>query len=881
MRRSKRIRKFLRQKRYQVEQLESRVLLHAGAIISGYVYVDADDSNTKESAEIGIPGILISLKGIDENDQTVERSTLTDDNGLYTFEELLPGNYDVSKRQSSAVRNGSEASPADGVTVNDNQFDSLDVEDDVTLEENNFAELGLQTRFINILWQFASTPDTATMLRRTMALAEELDGDRELAETIRSGGSDVPESLNTAPTANEDSYQINEGEVLTLTAASGVLSNDVDAENDPLSASVVSRPANGTLEFNNDGSLTYTPDQDFSGTDTFTYVASDGALQSDAATVELVVQSLDPGDRIFGTVTPGDYQDEGLLGVRTDLLPGAPPMNMDHVTTAVDYSEYSNPPTYGPHHGFLLDEQGNAITPRATGVYETEQPDEDMVHGLEHGHVWISYNPLLITSDDLVALRRFVVDGGTNTGVIMTPRAANDHAIAVASWARLLTLDTFDDAQIRDFVESNRGKSAGEGYIPSGQKSDDPSSENLSDGLPHTPPVMIENTAPTAVDDAFDVSQGTTLSVSAVDGVLGNDFDAENDPLTASVADDVSSGVLTLNSDGSFEYSPNAQFVGSDAFTYRASDGELSSTVATVTINVTSDNAAPVAAADSYFVDENETLAISAANGVLANDIDPDNDSLTATLNQDVTNGELVFETSGSFRYTPAPGFTGIDSFRYRVSDGVLASDSTEVTLRVDPVQNPPFGRVTPGSFREQGLAGVRTDLETGAPPMNADHVTTAVDYSAYSNPPTYGPHHGFLLDAQGNAITPRATGIYETEQPDEDMVHGLEHGHVWISYNPNLISAHDLAKLQSFVVDGGTNTGVIMTPRAANNDAIAVASWGRLLTLDTFDDSQIRNFVERNRGKSDGEGFIPSGQKSDGPNSETLSDGLPHTLDN
>ena len=153
-------------------------------------------------------------------------------------------------------------------------------------------------------------------------------------------------------------------------------------------------------------------------------------------------------------------------------------------------------------------------------------------------------------------------------------------------------------------------------------------------------------------------------------------------------------------------------------------------------------------------------------------------------------------------------------------------------------------------------------DTQSGAPPVTQTHVTTAVDYSAFgTNAPSYGPHHGFLLDAQNNSITPRPTGVYSTEQPDEDLVHNLEHGHVWVSFNPSLISSSDQSALEQLVRDGGTDTGVILTPRSENTTAIALASWAHLLTLNTFDGVKIRDFIETNRGHAP-EGFIPSGEK-------------------
>ena len=94
------------------------------------------------------------------------------------------------------------------------------------------------------------------------------------------------------------------------------------------------------------------------------------------------------------------------------------------------------------------------------------------------------------------------------------------------------------------------------------------------------------NTAPTAVDDAYDTPQDTVLSVEAP-GVLGNDTDAEGDDLTAVLNSDPSSGSVSLNANGSFDYTPNGGFTGSDSFTYLADDGRGGSAEANVTITVT------------------------------------------------------------------------------------------------------------------------------------------------------------------------------------------------------------------------------------------------------------------------------------------------------
>ena len=93
------------------------------------------------------------------------------------------------------------------------------------------------------------------------------------------------------PTANDDAYTAYKGATLTV-PASGVLSNDTDANDDPMTATSASDPANGSVTLNADGSFTYTPDAGFSGTDTFTYVADDGRGFTDSATVTITVEAL-------------------------------------------------------------------------------------------------------------------------------------------------------------------------------------------------------------------------------------------------------------------------------------------------------------------------------------------------------------------------------------------------------------------------------------------------------------------------------------------------------------------------------------------------------------------------------------------------------------
>ena len=121
-------------------------------------------------------------------------------------------------------------------------------------------------------------------------------------------------------------------------------------------------------------------------------------------------------------------------------------------------------------------------------------------------------------------------------------------------------------------------------------------------------------------------------------------------------------------------------------------------------------------------------------------------------------------------------------------------------------------------------------------PELGASHVSQGERVTTYnSNPPTSGPHWG----------SPAECKIYNEEVPDESVLHSLEHGAVWVTYkNKDDVNLAD--SLSSLVEQ---NPGkIILSPRAANDSEIALASWGRLLTLEEFDESQITEFIKSNR---------------------------------
>ena len=107
------------------------------------------------------------------------------------------------------------------------------------------------------------------------------------------------------------------------------------------------------------------------------------------------------------------------------------------------------------------------------------------------------------------------------------------------------------------------------------------------------------NTAPVATDDSYQVAEGGTLNVTAALGVRDNDSDAEHDPLTVDLVDDVQHGALTLNADGSFSYAPIGDYNGPDSFTYKVNDGLVDFNTVTVNITVTAVNDAATITGDT------------------------------------------------------------------------------------------------------------------------------------------------------------------------------------------------------------------------------------------------------------------------------------------
>jgi VCBS repeat-containing protein len=181
--------------------------------------------------------------------------------------------------------------------------------------------------------------------------------------------------------------------------------------------------------------------------------------------------------------------------------------------------------------------------------------------------------------------------------------------------------------------------------------------------------ILVTNNAPHAYDASFSVLHDRELNGS----VYG--YDPDGDPITAQLVSGPTNGTLTFHPDGTFTYTPNEHYVGSDIFTYTWSDGLTTGNTATVVIDVY--NSAPYAYDASFSVLHDRELV-----GQLYG-YDPDGDAITAQLVSGPTNGTLSFNPDGTFTYTPNTHYVGPDSFTYTWSDGLSNSNVALVMLEV------------------------------------------------------------------------------------------------------------------------------------------------------------------------------------------------------
>jgi hypothetical protein len=524
----------------------------------------------------------------------------------------------------------------------------------------------------------------------------------------------IVDPTNDPPTAVGNYFPAQEDSTLRI-AAPGVLGNDTDIDGDAITAVLVQAPARGTLVLNADGSFTYTPNLNFVGQDTFRYQARDvhGALSVARQVIVDVKPANDP------PTAAGNY-----YAIQEDIT-----------------SNIAAPGVLGND----SDADGDAIT-----AVLVQAPARGTLTLNANGS--FSYTPAAnFTGKDLFKYRARDIHGALSVvrDVILDVKPRNDAPTAVPDTyttsqgvALVVPLNQSvlaNDSDVDgDPLRAIRASNPANGtltfnangtftYTPNAgfvgtdsfqyRAADNASPRNAVSALTRVTINVTEgNLPPTAVAKSYSTSEDTNLQVTANDGLLRGSSDPDGNSLTAVIVREPAKGrLIARSSDGSFTYQPNANVNGTDTFTYRVSDGQLSSEVQTVTITIASVNDAPPAVNDTFNVITG--VPNQALGDLLANDrraTNPDGaEIITIASFQRATSagGTITRNANGRFLYTPRAGFIGTDTFSYTVRDAAGGTATATVTLLVHAQ---PVTQISGFVYRDANNNGRRDAGEAG-----------------------------------------------------------------------------------------------------------------------------------------------------------------------
>ena len=253
-----------------------------------------------------------------------------------------------------------------------------------------------------------------------------------------------------------------------------------------------------------------------------------------------------------------------------------------------------------------------------------------------------------------------------------------------------------------------------------------------SDSVRTTFDVVVDpvNDTPVAVNDNYTVLGNATLTIAAASGVLNNDSDLDGDTLTVSVPAITApaNGLLILSSDGSFEYTPNTGFSGTDFFVYEVNDGNGGTATATAFIDVSEPVTGPLQANPETVTTDEETLI---NINVMSNDDLPTTGAFNIQSTTPPSNGIVLVRPDGTIDYTPDLNFFGTDSFTYTLADASGRTSTATVTVMVDNVQDTPAANADSGSTNEDTTL---TNIDVLSNDSDPDNDTLTVTAATASN---------------------------------------------------------------------------------------------------------------------------------------------------
>ncbi|EMD1213793.1 tandem-95 repeat protein, partial [Vibrio alginolyticus] len=488
-----------------------------------------------------------------------------------------------------------------------------------------------------------------------------------------------------------------------------VLDNDTfEGDDKVVSLDTNNGPANGTVSVNPDGSVTYTPNDNFHGADSFTYIVTSGGV-SESTTVNVDVTPVndapvatndnavtDEDTPVTIDVLPNDTDIDGdTLSIQSASVPEAQGtveiVDGKLVFTPAENFHGDAEITYTITDGALTDQATVNVTVNAVNdapVVESSIADQALAE--DFTPYSIDLNTAFSDVDNADGELTFSVSGNSNIQVAIVNGIATFTPTADWNGSETLTFTATD-----------------------------PSGESVSQTVNFT----VAPVADVVADNATVVEDTPTIIK-----VLGNDtFEGDDKVVSLDTNNGPANGTVSVNPDGSVTYTPNDNYHGADSFTYIVTSGGVSEST-TVNVDVTPVNDAPVAKDDTAVTDEDTPVTID----VLPNDTDIDGDTLSiqsASVPSDQGTVEIV---DGKLVFTPAENFHGDAEITYTVTDGALTDQAT-VNVTVNAVNDTP---VVESSIADQTLAEDFTpysiDLNTAF--SDVDNVDGDLTFSVSGN---------------------------------------------------------------------------------------------------------------------------------------------------
>ena len=689
-------------------------------VTGAYTYVPAADYNGPDSFTYMINDghggtasytINITVNGV--NDAPVAKpdvATATED-GVVVNSSVATNDTDVD----STVLTYSTASAVAGLTFNADGTYSFDPKD---AAYQHLAQGATEVITVDYVVKDDLNASSASTLTITVT-----------------GVNDLPIGAPTTFGTNED------------TAYSGTLpvGSDVDdGESATLTYLAASQPTHGSVIITNaaTGAYTYTPDANYSGTDSFTYSVKDTQGGTNTYTVDITVAGVNDapvaGDDSNTAIEGGAVVIGSVASNDTDA---------DTPAASLIYALTSTAPA-----GLTMDSSGTYTFNPADTAY-------DYLKGGETAVVTVNYSVSDGTASDTAVLSITIT--GTNDVPV-----GQDSAISVVEDSPItgtnnagqvfIATDTDGDSLTYGMLTpaanglASVDASGNYTYVPNPDfNGADSFVYSVSDGhggvASYTVTVSVTpvNDAPRASDTGV-----TVLEDSGANSLmLPTAIDPDGDSVTyaqGSVAP--SKGSVSINPDGTYTYTPNANANGTDTFTYTVNDGMGGIASYTVTVAITPVNDAPIASDAAMQMYEDTSFT-----GALPKGTDPeDGTNVSYTLVTGSTQGGVVSVTpTGQYTYTPAPNYAGPDSFVYSVADQQGLTSTYTITIDVVNVNDPPKAAdmsvvVYQDTQSNTGTLPAATDPENNASTYGlqtaAMHGVVSVDPSGnYTYTPTAG----------------------------------------------------------------------------------------------------------------------------------------------